>query len=144
MTDQAKNKLLNWSIFGFIALLVLGLGAAIGVHIGVYHKHSKTPVAWCLWEIQTHEDYDCDLTYYVQELEPKSEIKKEADKGCNLYCYYIITFTDDRKGEWYCFIECRHKNLFDKTFDYRAYRPDEVVLIDCDLAFETLYEGEGE
>ena len=103
-----------------------------------YHKNSKTPLGWCIWEIHKHEYYDCDFTYYYKDLEPKSEIKKEADKGCEIYCYYITTFTDEYKTEWYCFFEGFHRNWFDHAFECIYYRPDEVYIIDCDEAF--IYE----
>ena len=125
-----------------IALIVALLGAIIASAI-IYAKGkegTKTPLGWCIWEIHTHEDYDCEFTYVYQEVEPKSEIKKEADKGMNLYCYYITVFTEDRIGEWYCFIECFHRDFFDKMMDSRFYAANEVYLIDCDIAREDIFD----
>ena len=125
-----------------IAIIVTSIGAAVASAV-IYAKGkdgSRTPLGWCVWEIHHEEDYDCEFTYTYQELEPKSEIKKEADKGMNLYCYYITVFTDDRIGEWYCFIECFHKDLFDKMLDSKYYSANEVYLIDCDIAREDIFD----
>ena len=123
-------------VITIITVVVISLSAIIGFIFGLFSvaKGQYSPLQYCLWEIHKHEDYDCDFTYFYEELEPKSEIRKEADSGCDLYAYYITTFTDDRKGEWYCFFECKSNSIFKG-----GYKPEEVVLIDCDLAIETYY-----
>ena len=129
MTDKIKKRIMIPYIVGAIIGGIIGFVAAV-IQL---NKERRDPLYYCLWEIHTHEDYDCDFTYFYEELEPKSEIRKEADPGCDLYAYYITTFTDDRKGEWYCFIECKSNSIF------KGYNPEEVVLIDCDIAIETFY-----
>lgn len=125
-----------------IILILCIVGAIIGGIIGIVataiqlNKDRREPLYYCIQEIYKHENYDCDFTYFYEELEPKNEIKKEAHSGCDLYAYYITTFTNDRKGEWYCFIECIKSNSL-----FKGYKPKEVILIDCDIAFETLYGG---
>lgn len=144
--EQEKKKKNLIEILICIAIILALLSGFIVTIVNYcnFHKYAKSPLGWCLWEIHTHEDYDCDFTYYYEELEPKSEIRKEADKGCELYCYYITCFTDDRKGEWYCFIECYHKLSFDNAVGYKLYNLEEVVAIDCDIAIETFYGYYGE
>lgn len=94
-----------------------------------------SPLQYCLWEIQSNEGYE-EFSYFYNEL-TNNELQEEADEGCSLYAYYITTFTEDVKGEWFCIIECRQVG-------YKTYTPDEVVLIDCDLAFEMVYGSYGE
>lgn len=91
-----------------------------------------SPLQYCLWEIESHEGYE-EFSYFYHDF--SSQYQDEADKDCKMYAYYITTFTDEVKGEWFCFIECRRNG-------YMGYTPDEVILIDCDLAFETYYTGE--
>lgn len=122
------------------ALIIVSIVALLcGFVALVIHESNKrhSPLWYCIWEIHKHEDYDCEFTYYHQELEPKYEIMKEANKNCELYAYYITVFTDDRKGEWYCFIET-------KRSIWKNYLPKEVMLIDCDLAIETFFGSYGE
>ena len=97
----------------------------------------KTPLEWCLWEIHTYEDYDCELSYIYNELNNYDD----EDKNPYLKAFYITVFTEDRKGEWYCFIECEHKSLFERMLNRNVYTAYEVNAIDCDLAFERFYQG---
>ena len=96
-----------------------------------------SPLQYCLWEIATHEGYN-EFSYFYNEL-INNELQEEADEGCSLYAYYITTFTEEVKGEWFCIIECKCNSFFGNATGQSAYTPDEVVLIDCDLAFETYY-----
>ena len=114
------------SVFGIVALML---------HIP-NNRHS--PLDWCIWEIHKHEDFDCEFSYVYQALEPKSEIRKEADSGCDLYAYYVKVFTDDRIGEWYCFVEFKDLTLGDRLLN--GYRAEQVYLIDCDIITEILYD----
>lgn len=139
MTTKTKEFWKKLLPFAIIALIFTLIAVSVAIYLDG-KKNSKTPLGWCIWEIHTHEDYDCDFTYIYQEVEPKSEIQKEADKGMNIYCFYITVFTGERIGEWYCFIECFHKDLFDKVFDAKYYAADEVYLIDCDIAREDIFD----
>lgn len=123
-----------------IPLVLIGVIVSIVASLINATKNWHSPLQYCLWEIQKHEGYDCDFTYYYQELEPKDEIRKEADKNCAIYCYCITCFTDDRKGEWFCFIEFETSSWFRAVAEQKGYDAEQCVLIDCDLAFESLYE----
>ncbi len=124
-----------------ILIPLLIVGALIGLIAFPLNatKNWHSPLMYCIWEIQSHENYDCDyFTYYYEELEPKAEIQKEADKFCDIYVYYITCFTDERKGEWYCGIECE-SSVFPRALGKQwGYDPWQVRLIDCDLVLETI------
>lgn len=93
----------------------------------------KTPLSWCLWEIHKHENYDCEWSYVYNNI-----YNYDGSNEYGLDAYYITVFTDNRIGEWYCFIKCQHNNLFDRAIDRKNFALDEVLLIDCDLAREEL------
>lgn len=93
------------------------------------NENRKTPLEWCLWEIHKHEDYDCDWSYIYNEIKNYEDINNS-----NLYGYYVTVFTDEKIGEWYCFVECKIKTMS------KSYKPEEILLIDCDLARESYYE----
>lgn len=93
----------------------------------------KTPLGWCLWEIHKHEDYDCEWSYIYNNIQ-----NYDDEDNYHLKAYYITVFTDDRIGEWYCFIECELKDLFSRGIGRTVYSWEEVNLIDCDLAREEL------
>lgn len=93
----------------------------------------KTPLQWCINEIQKQENYDSDWSYIY------NDIKNHDEAGTySWHAYYITAFTDDRIGEWYCFIDCEPKNFFYKMFELKAYSWEEVITIDCDLVREEL------
>ena len=98
----------------------------------------KSPLGWCLWEIHTHENYDCEWSYIYSDIH-----NHDAKNKPGVSAYYITVFTDDRIGEWFCFIEVHRKinnpiDSFNSFVGSNAYKPDEVLLIDCDLAREQL------
>ena len=135
---MSKKKV--WKILIPIISIILFFGLLCLFVIGVneHYKGTKSPLNWCIWEISTHEDYDYGFTYIYQEIQPKSEIQKEADKGTQLYAYYITCFCEDRIGEWFCFIECFYRDLFDEMLNAKFFAASEVYLIDCDLIREEL------
>lgn len=122
--------------------MLLVIGGLFGSFIGVslwHDKNAKSPLHWCVWEITKHENYndtDYSYTYEVPSL-PEGE-KQEL----NVYSYIITVYTEERIGVWYCFIECHCNHVFYKTVHNSggAFQPNEVKLIDCDLAYETLLE----
>ena len=132
-----KGKIIK----GIIISCIIGVifGCFIGCGIGLCHltKNRAAPIRYCISEISKHENYDTEFTYIYQELESTKEVRNSADSGCDLYAYYITTFTDDRKGEWYCFVEFKQHRI--PFIAYDIYAPEDLVIIDCDLAFETLY-----
>lgn len=93
----------------------------------------KNPVEWCVWEIHKYENYDCEWSYIYNEIE-----NHDDEDNSNLHAYYITAFLDDRIGEWYCFIECKHKNFFDRAAGIKTYAQENVIAIDCDLVREQL------
>ncbi len=93
----------------------------------------KTPLEWCVNEIQKQENYDGDWSYIY------NEIKNHDEVGTHYWnAYYITAFAYDRIGEWYCFIECEHKNFFAKIFTSKIYSLEDIITIDCDLVREEL------
>ena len=122
-------------------VVILGSIFGLGAIIWNIPQNRFSPLYWCIWEIHKHEDYDCEFTYVYQELEPKAELRKEADKGCDLYAFYIEVFTDEMVGEWYCFVEFKDLNLGDRLL--RGYRAEQVYLIDCDIIREMPYGAYG-
>ena len=140
MDAAKKKKLLKILLPISIALVLISILTLYVALVCEHYKNTKTPLGWCIWEIRTHENYDGELTYIHQEIEPKSEIKKEADKGMNIYAYYITVFTEDRIGEWYCFIECYHRDFLDKIMDTKYYSANEVYAIDCDIVREDIFD----
>lgn len=94
----------------------------------------KTPLQWCIWEIHNQENYDCEWSYIY------SDIKNHDDSYNHyLHAYYITTFTDDRIGEWYCYVEREEpKNFFGKMFELKTYSLEEIITLDCDLVREQL------
>ena len=128
-------------IITIITVVIISLSAIVGFIFGLFSvtKGRYSPLQYCLWEIQNNEGYNEEFTYTFEELEPKSEMQKEAHKDCVIYAYYITVFTNDRKGEWYCFIECKMPWYISGFGEPKGYRPSEVIAIDCDLAIETYY-----
>lgn len=133
ISDNFKARMALLSVLSLLVLILAGIICLVFTD----GRNRYDPLQYCIWEIQKHEGYDCEFSYFYDRLQPEKEIQKEADKGCILYAYYITTFTDDRKGEWYCFVEANHSSIF-----FGGHKPREIVAIDCDLAFETLYEVE--
>ena len=129
-----KNILLGITI----PIAIVGLIFSIALTVFSLTRNWHSPLQYCLWEIQSHENYESFSTFYYNELEPKSEIRKEVDKNHELYAYYITVFTEDRKGEWYCFIECLVPFYVLGLGTPRGYDINHVIAIDCDLAIETL------
>lgn len=128
MKEKTKLSILIISLI----LLLLGMfGALIGIQAW-HNKDARTPLGWCLWEIHTHENYDCEFSYTYAEIN-----NHDDSNNMYLHAYYITVFTDERKGEWYCFIECKCDHMI---LNKQVYKDYEVKLIDCDLAFETLLE----
>ena len=93
----------------------------------------KSPLGWCLWEIHTHENYDCEWSYIYNDI-----YNHDGSNEDNLDAYYITCFLDDRIGEWFCIIKYEYKSAFDRAAGIKVFAPDEVLLIDCDLAREQL------
>ena len=115
--------------------MVAVIGIIIGSILGIEHlfKDTMLPIDYCIRDIKKQEYKFLAFEYFYEELEPKSELQEETDPGCALYSYYITTFGGDKKIEWYCFVEFNSKSIFHR------YTPEEVVLIDCDIMFETQY-----
>jgi len=91
----------------------------------------KTLLQWCLWEIHKHENYDCEWAYSYNTV-----YSPETKDNLYIKCYVITTYTDDRVGEWFCFIErYNHSNHIVDT-----YAKSDIKLIDCDLFKETFYD----
>lgn len=101
-----------------IPLLLLSLASCI-------RKGDKTPLGWCVWEIQKHEGYEgCYYTYQ----EPSPHYYKFESKN-NVDSYIITTYTEELRTEWFCFIE------YSKTIK-KYLSPEDVYLIDCDVVWE--------
>lgn len=98
------------------------------------NEEKRTPLGWCVWEIQTHEGYE-ECTYTYQEIEPKT-YKLESKNA--LDCYIITTYTEELRSEWYCFVEYNKKNPM------RYLSAKDIYSIDCDLVWEINYEELGE
>lgn len=97
------------------------------------NEEKRTPLGWCVWEIQTHEGYEeCTFTY--QEIEPKS-YKLESKNA--LDCYIITTYTEELRGEWLCYVEYNKKAI------EKYLTAKDVYSIDCDLVWEINYEEWG-
>jgi len=109
-------------------LLLLSLTLCL---LSCNNAERKTPLQWCLWEIHTHEDYNCEWSYMYNELH---NYDNSEESGLN--AYYITAFAEDRIGEWYCFIKCKSNS----SFYGNIYLPQEVIYIDCDLARETILD----
>lgn len=92
---------------------------------GCSEKEKRTPLSWCIWEIQRHENYE-DCTYTYQDIYP-IDYKEESNYYLN--AYVITTYTNDFRTEWYCFIE--YKNNLLSAFPYK-----NIICIDCDILFE--------
>ena len=91
----------------------------------------KTPLGWCIWEIQTHEGYEnCAYTY--QEVYA-NDLQKEASMGGKYYAYIITTYSYPMRTEWFCEIEC-------KKTSSKYVSEEEVYVIDCDVLYEVCYE----
>ena len=94
----------------------------------------NSPLTYCLREIRKHEGYE-EFSYTYEQI-------KNADTTFephhHIYSYYINTFTDAGKGEWFCYVEAVKQSFFISN----SYLPEEIIIIDCDLAFETTYVGE--
>ena len=100
---------------------------------GCNKEERKTPLEWCVWEINKHEDYSCtDYGYTYQDIKEHT-LEEEVEKG-TLYTYYITFFADDRVGYWYCGIIVEPK--FPHFVLDDRYVPNEVLAIDCDLVYE--------
>lgn len=92
----------------------------------------RTPLGWCIWEIQKHEGYE-NCYYTVQDVYPL-DYKSESDFNAN--AYIITTYTEELRTEWFCFIE------YAKTIK-KYLSPKDVVSIDCDIVWEINYEETG-
>lgn len=99
-----------------IPLLLFGI-------CGCYKAERKTPLCWCVWEIQRYEEYE-DCTYTYQDIKP-TKYKEESKYFLN--AYIITTYTDDFRTEWYCFIESKNNLLV--TYE-------NIICIDCDIVYE--------
>lgn len=98
---------------------------------GCVKEGDRTPLDWCLWEIEKHQGYECCL-YTYEEISPKN-YKLESKN--NVDGYFITTYTEDKRTEWCCFIE------YTKTMK-RFLNEYDVFLIDCDIIYEINIEGE--
>lgn len=97
------------------------------------NEEKRTPLGWCVWEIQKHEGYeDCMFTY--QDLLPQN-YKLESKNA--LDGYVITAYTEELRGEWCCFVEYNKKT----SMRYLAER--DIYSIDCDLVWEINYEEWG-
>ena len=132
-----KKKIKDLIPYLLVIAVIVGIIVFSIVDTFVYHKKSKTALNWCLWEISMHEGFE-DFSYIYEKVDNADESKYD------IYCYYIITFDDEKKTEWFCYIEAYHKRLVEKAFNSKLYRPEEVIAIDCDIAIQTLYNGEVE
>lgn len=97
-----------------------------------YKEGDKTPLGWCVWEIQKREKYE-DCTYTYQEVRPL-DYKKES--RYSLDAYIITTYTDEFRTEWYCFIE------YKKTLK-KYLNESDIYDIDCDMVWEIKYDDWG-
>lgn len=87
-------------------------------------EEKRTPLGWCLWEIQMHSGYE-DLLFYSSKEIPNSILKAEYSGKNDLYGYIVETYTDEMKTEWWCYIETK-KTIF------KTIPSDYVVYVDCD------------
>lgn len=132
-TYDAHERFMSFLPVIFVAAILLSVSGIVALTLHL-SKDRYSAVYWCAWEIHKHEDYDCEFTYVYQEIEPKEEIKKEADKNCDIYAYYIKAFTDEKVGEWYCFVEFKREKFLDNFL--KGYRREQIYLIDCDIIKE--------
>ena len=91
----------------------------------------KTPLGWCIWEIQKHEGYE-DCAYTYQDVYAK-DMQEEASMGGRVYAYIVTTYIYPTRTEWFCFIEC-------KKTDKKYLNSSDVLLIDCDVIWEADYD----
>lgn len=91
----------------------------------------KTPLGWCVWEVQKHEGYE-DCAYTYQEVHVK-DIQKEATMGGVVDAYIITTYSYPTKAEWFCFIE------YKKTIK-KFLNQSDILCIDCDVIYEIDYD----
>ena len=96
----------------------------------------KTPLEWCLWEIHTHADYNCEWSYIYNDIYNYDASQTDT----HISAYYITAFTDERIGEWYCMIKCELHDFFDRMAGRRTYSASDVLMIDCDLVREELID----
>lgn len=100
---------------------------------GCSKVEKRTPLGWCLWEIQKHQDYE-DVIAYTYE-EPNYPIEEEYTGPYSCDVYIITTYTDELRTEWFCFIEYKTSK--------RYLEPSDVIFIDCDIAWEINMEEWG-
>lgn len=97
----------------------------------LYKEGDKTPLGWCLWEIQKHEGFErCGYTYQNIYAE---DFQKEASQGNKISAYIVTTYVYPMRTEWCCFIE--YRNTWKEFLN-----EDDVVSIDCDVIWEENYE----
>lgn len=97
-------------------------------------QNYKTPLGWCVWEIQEHENYE-ELCYTYQKMYPNDY---EEESKYSMDCYAITTYTDELRTEWFCFIEYIPIMFTD------LIPGKNIINIDCDVVWELNYEETGE
>lgn len=88
----------------------------------------KSPVGWCVWEIEQYEGYDEGFAYTYER--PNYPIYEEYKGKNSIDVYIITTYTDELRSEWFCFIEYKASPFT------TSVRSDNVIFIDCDVVWE--------
>lgn len=100
-----------------LALLPLLLLSSCG-------EEKRTPLGWCLWEIQKHEGYENpDFMSY----------EKGTAKGTFLIT--TITHNETLETKWICCIDYKI-SLFSYNEKEPLLKAKDVILIDCDVLEE--------
>ena len=95
---------------------------------GCTKQGDKTPLGWCVWEIQKHEGYE-ECVYTYQELNPYETIQEERkNDNYKINAYIITTYIYQEKAEWLCFVE--YKNIYKKYLNEK-----DIYTIDFDILY---------
>ena len=68
----------------------------------------KSPVQWCIWEIEQYEGYEEGFAYTYKNVYP---LDYKIESKYSLDAFIITTYTDELRAEWFCFLEYKSSPL---------------------------------